>query len=400
MRSLFVLIFGVSLSLAQPGLAAESEHDHEEGGHNEGGQEEKGHEEGGHEEGGNDEGGHEEESPGSVELTPQAMRVAEIVVEALAPLKLRAEIRAPGEIKLNTYLSSKVSPRITAQVVERHASLGDVVVMGQALVTLSSVELAKTVGDLLVAEKEWSRVKRLGSKVISDKRLSEAQIAREQALAIVKAYGVSPSHLERIIKSGIDEAPGQFQMHASQDGVVVSDQFIIGELIEPGRVIFDIVNENVLWVESSLSPEIAGKISVGASARVRASGDAWLPAVVTQKHHMLDEETRTIGIRMEVRNDEDRLHAGTYVDTRIESQNDGTFLAVPTAAVLRSPDGDWMVFVEQKPGYFKPEEIEVVRIVDDYTVIEGIEKGTRIVTQGAFFVQSELAKSGFEVHNH
>jgi hypothetical protein len=33
-------------------------------------------------------------------------------------------------------------------------------------------------------------------------------------------------------------------------------------------------------------------------------------------------------------------------------------------------------------------------------VIDGLAPGTRVVTRGAFFVQSELAKSGFAVHNH
>jgi hypothetical protein len=33
-------------------------------------------------------------------------------------------------------------------------------------------------------------------------------------------------------------------------------------------------------------------------------------------------------------------------------------------------------------------------------VIEGVPAGSRVVTQGAFFIQSELAKSGFDVHNH
>ena len=33
-------------------------------------------------------------------------------------------------------------------------------------------------------------------------------------------------------------------------------------------------------------------------------------------------------------------------------------------------------------------------------VIEGVVPGTRVVTRGAFFLQSELAKSGFDIHAH
>jgi len=33
-------------------------------------------------------------------------------------------------------------------------------------------------------------------------------------------------------------------------------------------------------------------------------------------------------------------------------------------------------------------------------LVSGIEPGTRVVTAGAFFLASELAKSGFDIHNH
>jgi hypothetical protein len=33
-------------------------------------------------------------------------------------------------------------------------------------------------------------------------------------------------------------------------------------------------------------------------------------------------------------------------------------------------------------------------------VVEGLKPGMRLVTQGAFFLQSEMAKSGFAIHNH
>ena len=41
-----------------------------------------------------------------------------------------------------------------------------------------------------------------------------------------------------------------------------------------------------------------------------------------------------------------------------------------------------------------------MRTTAKLTVIGGLEPGTRVVTRGAFFLQSELAKSGFEIHNH
>ena len=75
-------------------------------------------------------------------------------------------------------------------------------------------------------------------------------------------------------------------------------------------------------------------------------------------------------------------------------------LAIPEAAVLRSPDGDWQVFVAEGEDAFKPVEVELVRTAGGLAVIEGLAPGTQVVTQGAFFLQSELAKGGFDPHNH
>jgi hypothetical protein len=73
---------------------------------------------------------------------------------------------------------------------------------------------------------------------------------------------------------------------------------------------------------------------------------------------------------------------------------------VPLASLLRGADGDWQVFVQTAPGRFEPREVEVLQTVGDQVLIEGVTEGTTIVSKGAFFVQSEIAKSGFEVHNH
>ncbi len=397
MKKLLLLSTVAMLTVSYPVFAGEGHgHGHETEKPKEDAEKDDGH---GHEEGG---GGHGEESGGEVDLTPENMKEAGIIVEPLKLLNLEAEIKAPGEVKLNSYLSSKVTPRIEAQIVARHAKLGDIVEKGQPLVTLSGVDMASAIGELMVAHKEWRRVKQLGSSAVSAKRYSEAKIADEQATAKVMAYGMSKEQIKELHKKGTSINPGMFQLVAPQGGTIVSDDFIEGELIETGRVLFNIVNENILWVESRLSPDLAKGVEIGANARIHVPNNGWLQGKVVQKHHLLDEATRTIGVRIEVNNEEDRLHPGMYVDTRIQSGNEQQYLAVPTAAILRSSDGDWVVFVESqsKAGEFKPVEIEMLRNIEDYTVIKGLPEGTRLVTKGAFFVQSELAKGGFAVHNH
>ena len=373
---------------------------HEEADHDKEGHEEEGHEEDGHEEGGHDEHGEGHEEEGGVRLTKEQMDIAGIVSEALTLQDVSEVIKAPGEVLLNAYKTASVTPRVSAQVDKRHAKLGDVVVTGQPLLTLSSVEMANAQGELLVTEREWQRVKKLGRKVVSESRYTEARVAHEQAKARVLAYGMTAKQADTLVKSGdASKANGSFQLLAPQAGTVIKDDFILGELIEPGRVLFVISDESVLWVEAKLTPNQAKQVSPGnpvivTSGRIQYSGK------VVQVHHALDEDTRTLGVRIEIANPDDQLHPGIFVQANISSNDRAPVFAVPVDAVLRSPDGDWMVFIEHEDGEFEPQEVELIRTVGDVSVIEGLQAGTRVVTQGAFFVQSELAKSGFEIHNH
>jgi len=356
------------------------------------------HEESGHEESGHEEGGHEEEA--SVKLSARQLEVANITVEKIQLQNIAEVVNAPGEIMLNEYKTTSVTPRVSAQVVKRLAKLGDMVSVAQPLVTLSSVDMAAAQGELLVTHREWQRVKKLGRKVVSAQRYTEARVNHEQAKARVLAYGMTSKQADEFMKIGdASQANGTFQLLSPQAGRVIADNFIVGELIEPGRELFVISDENSLWVEAKLTSAQAALVAKGSSVDV-VSGDKHYPGKVVQMHHALDEDTRTLGVRIELANPNDELHPGVFVQAQISSTNSQQALAVPIDAVLRSPDGDWMIFIEHEAGQFEPQEIEFVRTVGGLVVIKGIEPGTRVVTHGAFFVQSELAKAGFSVHNH
>lgn len=344
-------------------------------------------------------GDNHEEEAGIVKLSPQQLQTAGIKVTSLELREVGAMIRAPGEVKLNEYQTVKVTSRIAAQVVSRHARLGDNVEKGQALLTLSSVEMAEAQGQLLLADKEWKRVKELGRKVVSERRYITTQVDYEKAYANAKAFGMSETEIKALLAQK-RSADGSFKLVAQQAGRILHDKFIIGERVEAGYELMVIADESVMWVEARVNPAIAGQIDIGNTAEVMLD-EQRIPAKVVQLHHTLDETTRTSAVRLEVGNVNDQLHAGMFVTALITTRNQAQALQVPEAAVLRSADGDWQVMVEQdEAGEFKAVEVEVKSVSDGKVIIEGIKPGARVVTQGAFFVQSELAKGGFDIHNH
>ncbi len=384
----------------------EGDHENDDHGHKEEGHKEEGHKDGdheheakGHEEDGHGHGGagHEEGVP---ELTAQQIRTAGIETLVIQRGEVAGVVVAPGEVGLNAYRTTKVAPRIAAQIIKRHVQLGQSVEPGQVLVTLSSTEVAQAQGELLVSDREWQRVKKLGRKVVSERRYVEAQVARQQAAAKVRAYGMTDGQAKALLRNrDASAATGELALLSPQHGTVIRDDFIVGELAEPGRELFVITDEQQLWIDARLTPEDAANVRVGARARIKAKGH-WLEGEVIQAQHMLHETTRTLPVRLQVANPADELHPGEFVTVKIDSSASQAGIAVPVAAVLRSPDGDWQVFIEEAPGRYEPKEVEVQRSIGDRIVVEGLKAGERIVSKGAFFIQSEIAKSGFDIHNH
>ncbi len=342
--------------------------------------------------------GEDHEESTEVHLSAEQRRTLDLEITALEPRALGSSFRVPGEVRLNAYATAQVTPRIEAQVLARHARLGDQVEAGEPLVILSSVGMAEAQGDLVVAEREWQRLTKLKGQFVSDTEYLAASVARQKALSSVLAYGMTPEQAKALVAAS-EKADGTFELLAPQSGTVVRDEFVLGELVKPGRVLFEITDESVRWIEAQMPPEEAAVVSAGDGARI-AYRDTWLDGRVTQIHHLLDEVTRTQAVRVEVPDPDHRLHPGVFVDVVILVGEGEPVLAVPEAAVLRGPDGDWQLFVAEGEDSFIPVEVTLLRIAGGMAVIEGVPAGTPVVTRGAFFLQSELAKAGFDPHNH
>ncbi|MEO8671146.1 MAG: efflux RND transporter periplasmic adaptor subunit [Tahibacter sp.] len=341
---------------------------------------------------------HAEESP--LTLDAAAIRQLGIVTATVAPRTLVDELRAPGEVKANGYATTLVSPRIPAQVVRRHAKLGDAVTVGQALVMLSSVEVAEAQSNLIVSDHEWQRVKSLGAEAVSAKRYTESQVARDQARAKLRAYGIGEGEIATLLKQGSARANGEFALTAPQAGRLTTDDFLVGERIEPGKPLFTIVNESTIWVEAQLAPDAAERIDTGASVRVIAH-DQSLTGTVVQLSHLTLEGSRTTPVRIEVANEGDRLHTGEFVEALIATSSRSEALAVPSVAIVQL-QGQPSVFISLGNGHFEVRPVTAGAARGDQTVIaQGLLKGESVVVAGAYALKARLLKAQLgEGHAH
>jgi RND family efflux transporter MFP subunit len=341
-----------------------------------------------------------QQNENSVVLSKESQKLAGIVVATLQPQVLNVYISAPGEVTPNTNLSTKVTTRVSAQVVQRYVQEGKHVKKGEILVRMSSVDMAKTQSDLLLAEQEWERVKSLGQDAVSGKRYYESQVNYQRAYSTALAYGMTETEIKELLTTQkLTRAQGEFNILAPQEGTIFDIKFTDGELIEPGRILLQVINEDSVWVNAKFSPNLVRAIKVNDFAKV-ISGNQILAGQVIQLFHQFDETTRTRSILIQVPNLNDLLHPGQFVSCLIVSGQTKPVLALDQDAIVRTPDGDLGVYVEKKEGIFQLQEVKIVEVINKKAVIEGVAPGSLVVTKGAFFVNAELNKKGFDAHDH
>lgn len=330
-------------------------------------------------------------------LDAATIKSAGIVVDTLALRTLVDELKAPGEVRAGVYSTMLVSPRVDAQVLARRARLGDVVKAGQPLVVLSSVQVAETQGALIVAEQDWQRIAALGPQAVSARRYNEAKVQRDQARAKLRAYGLSDGQIGGLLRKGSAGADGSFELLAPSAGRITTDEFLLGERVEPGRALFTLVAENTVWVVAQMAPSEAERVQPDGSARILAH-DKVIVGTVIGRSHQTDERTRTVPVRIEVDNREDLLHPGELVEVRLAVGGSTQKLAVPAEAIVLLQNQP-TVFLAKGNSRFEPVAVMTGDTRDGWTVInQGLKPGDRYVRKAAFALKARLLRSQLGEH--
>lgn len=334
----------------------------------------------------------------SVKMTLAERLKNGIVTSSVQERILANTISAPGEVKANLYTSSEITSRISAQVIGRHVKMGDSVLAGQVLVTLSSVEMAEAQGDLILSQLEWERAQKLGKDVISEQKYLEARVKAQQARARVISFGMTESQVNMILKKNdASVTSGVFDLFTQQDGTIIQDDFIMGQFVEAGQPLMRIIDEDRIWVEAQLPPHKASAIKFGTTAWI-IKDQTQLEGKVVQSYHSVDEESRTMAIRAEFDNSSDSFHSGEFVNISIKTGAGSSTLAVPNEAITIL-EGKNVVF-HLDGEKFEPTEIEAGQSMGGWTeILSGIEVGSEIVTEQVFYVKSLILKSKIGDHD-
>jgi RND family efflux transporter MFP subunit len=156
-----------------------------------------------------------------------------------------------------------------------------------------------------------------------------------------------------------------------------------------------------VWVIANVPEAQVGLLRSGTPAEVRAAalGQDAITGRVTYIDPVLNEETRTARVRVEVANSGERLKVGMFTEVGFETgtgEGTGEELVVPSEAVQRVGARTVVFIPKDAPGHFEVRDVDVGGETEGYRrITNGLSLGERVVTKGSFSLKSQMMKGQF-----
>jgi membrane fusion protein, heavy metal efflux system len=312
-----------------------------------------------------------------------------------------------GELAFDERSYAQVSAPVSARIVRLLVGLGDTVTEGQALLELQSPQVGRARSDYLsalaraaLADTALKRKRDLANERIAPQR--EVQEAEADALAArselrATAAALSSMGLEPPAEGEADNARSSlFTLRSPVRGTVIDRRALTGQVLESGTPAFQIADLSILLLTVHAYERDAVRIQQGSSAKITFAA---LPGQdftgnVTVVGRQVSSESRTIDVRIEVRNRSNLLRPGMSASASLPiAGSSALVLAVPVAAVQRVGD-NWCVFVPKAEGLFDIRKIGRGRdLGTEVEILSGVHAGETIVVDGAFLLKSQAEKS-------
>jgi RND family efflux transporter MFP subunit len=262
---------------------------------------------------------------------------------------------------------------------------------------------------LNVARTEADRAKRLyDRKAFSERQLQAAQAERDSArasydAAIKRRDALAATRPIAPSRVNVGSANSSYAVRAPLSGYVTKVNKSLGEQVQPGEGILEISNLDTVWIEAPIFERDLNRLSgnVIATFTTPAYPGHVFNGVVVDTGAVIDEQTRAATVVFQVQNHGRTLRIGMQANVSLDAGESVTAMMIPKEAVLDN-EGKKIVYVLLSGEEFQRRE---VTLGDEYgdkvAVLSGLNKGERVVTQGAYQLRlQELRPADAGAHTH
>lgn len=183
----------------------------------------------------------------------------------------------------------------------------------------------------------------------------------------------------------------KFEVKAPASGMVSKKLASVGEWVEPGRQLCEIVNTASVDGVIKLYPDETGKIKKGQQVEFIVNGNV-IKSAVNFISPVLDPVSKTLEIRAKLNNSNGQLSINSYVSARVITGSKNGII-IPRSAILPEDD-HYIVYVKKDAGYEKKIINIGVKEKEYVEIIDGINEGELVVSKGAYQLKNINYSSG------
>jgi RND family efflux transporter MFP subunit len=179
------------------------------------------------------------------------------------------------------------------------------------------------------------------------------------------------------------------EIRSPADGFILERNVFLGGAFKPTATLYTVADLSVVWVLADAFETDERFLKPGSKAMIdHPALDESLNAIVTDVLPEFDAATRTLKVRLEVRNPGFVLRPGMFVDVTVPVEL-GPALTVPRSAVLDSGSRS-MVFIDRGEGNLEARRVTTGwSYADRVEILSGLKEGDLVVTSGNFLLDSE-----------
>jgi len=292
-------------------------------------------------------------------------------------------IHASGRVAVDETRVSRVHSKVEGWIEHVSADFtGQMVQKGKPLLTLYSPEMLASQQELLLALKARTLMSHSSLAEAAGNSDSLVEAARRR----LELWDLKAEQIAEVERTG--KPVKSITLYSPSSGFLTARNAFPGQKIMPETELYAITDLSRVWVMADLAESDAPQVRLGQSARITLPGGGALTARVAYLQPQMDAATRTLKVRLEAANAGMRLRPDEFVEVEMQI-GAARRLMVPADAVLDSGTAK-TIFLDKGNGYFEPRQVETgQRIGDRVEVVKGLTAEDRIVTSGAFLLNSE-----------
>lgn len=306
---------------------------------------------------------------------PEDLATLPVEIKKMVPEAFTRYFEVTGimEAIKDAILSSETSGQIQQVIIQRGARVnkGDLLIKLRTEVTEKSIEEVKT--SLKLASRIFEK----------QEELWEQNIGSE--LQYLEAKNGMESLEARLVT--LEEQLEMANIIAPFSGIVDNIMIKEGELASPGMPLLHLVNLSHMRVASRVSEAYLNSVQKGDLVEIRVDSypDQLIEAPITRLGEVIDQQTRTFILEVELKNPEEKLKPNMLTSIRIRNYENKNALVVPSNIIRQDFNGTFLFCVSSVELTPKAQKVYVERgiTVQDQTIIKnGLRPDDMVITKG------------------